>query len=154
VTDDGVIVPLGPAHAAVLAAIHEAAFPPAERWGPEAIALQLGLPGYHGLYHPAGGMVLLRAAADEAEILTLAVVPAARRQGVGAGLLGAAMRAAAAHGARALFLEVATTNRPALSLYRRLGFAEVGRRSRYYADGADALVMKARLCHPGGSRDA
>ena len=65
----------GPAEAAALAAIHHAAFPPGERWGADAMALQLALPGVFALLHPQGGMVMARLAADEAEILTLAVHP-------------------------------------------------------------------------------
>jgi hypothetical protein len=69
----------GPAHPFVLAAIHAAAFPPGEAWSVTMFAAQLGLPGVTGLLDEAGGMVLLRVAADEAEILTLGVAPAARR---------------------------------------------------------------------------
>jgi [ribosomal protein S18]-alanine N-acetyltransferase len=84
-------------------------------------------------------------AADQAEILTLAVVPAARRRGVGAALLQAVMQAAAARGAAALFLEVSTANDAARALYARAGFCEVGRRCRYYADGTDARVLTRAL---------
>ena len=65
----------GPAHPFVLAAIHEAAFPPGEAWSVTMFAAQLGLPGVFGLLDEAGGMVLVRAAADEAEILTLGGCP-------------------------------------------------------------------------------
>ena len=58
-----------------------------EAWSAAAIAAQLALPGTFGLIDPAGGMVLARVAADEAEILALAVAPPARRQGRGAALL-------------------------------------------------------------------
>jgi ribosomal-protein-alanine N-acetyltransferase len=91
------------------------------------------------------GFALARVAADEAEILTLAVVPAAQRRGAGAALLQAVMRAAAARGAAALFLEVSTANDAGLALYARAGFCEVGRRCRYYADGTDALVLTRAL---------
>ena len=123
------------AHAAALAAIHAAAFPPGEAWGEDAIALQLALPGAFGLIDERGGMLLGRVAADEAEVLTLAVAPAVRRRGIAAALLRAAMaRGQARGGATAMFLEVATGNAAALALYRREGFVEVGRRRRYYAD--------------------
>jgi [ribosomal protein S18]-alanine N-acetyltransferase len=91
------------------------------------------------------GFALARVAADQAEILTLAVVPAARRRGVGAALLQAVMQAAAARGAAALFLEVSTANDAARALYARAGFCEVGRRCRYYADGTDARVLTRAL---------
>jgi ribosomal-protein-alanine N-acetyltransferase len=133
------------AAAPALAELHAACFPPPSGWGSDAIALMLGLPGAFGLWRPGEGFVLARAAGGEAEILTLAVVPGARRRGLGATLVSAAMVAAVTHGAEAMFLEVAEGNRPALRLYRRLGFAEVGRRRRYYPDGADALVLRRDL---------
>ncbi len=132
-------------HAAALAAIHAAAFPPRERWGADAMALQLGLPGAFGLIDARGGMVLARVAADEAEILTVAVLPEARRQGLGRSLLEAAAEQAVARGAVALFLEVSTANGPAQALYATCGFVPVGRRRRYYPDGADALVLRRAL---------
>jgi len=133
------------AHAVALAAIHAASFPPREAWGADAIGLQLALPGVFGLIEERGGMLLGRIAADEAEVLTLAVTPGARRQGMGTGLLWEAKARMVSHGASVVFLEVAASNVAALSLYRAEGFVEVGRRPRYYADGSNAVVMRARL---------
>lgn len=135
----------GPAHPSVLAAIHEAAFPPGEAWSVTMFAAQLGLPGVFGLLDEAGGMVLVRAAADEAEILTLGVAPAARRTGMGARLIAQAASMCWDAGAAKLFLEVAANNAAARALYKKAGFRQVGRRRRYYADGADALVMELTL---------
>jgi [ribosomal protein S18]-alanine N-acetyltransferase len=127
------------ADAAALAAIHATAFPRGEAWGRDAIALQLALPGVFALHDDRGGMLLGRVAADQAEVLTLAVAPSRRREGIAVALL----RAARTHvGARPIFLEVATGNAAALALYRREGFIEVGRRRRYYANGSDALVLR------------
>jgi [ribosomal protein S18]-alanine N-acetyltransferase len=53
--------------------------------------------------------------------------------------------AARKRGAGAMFLEVAAANGPALALYAREGFTEVGRRRRYYSDGTDALVLRRDL---------
>lgn len=138
-------VPASAAHAPAMAAIHQASFPPHERWGEDAIRLQMELQGAFALIAEAGGFVLARVAADEAEILSLAVAPTARRQGLGAALLAAAMAEARARGATAMFLEVAATNRPALALYARAGFREVGTRSNYYPGGGAALVLRAAL---------
>jgi len=135
----------GAAHAAALAAVHQAAFPPGQRWGADAMALQLALPGVLALIDPRGGMAMLRVAADEAELLTLAVMPDRHHQGIGRALLAAASREAAACGAASLFLEVATRNAAARGLYAAQGFVEVGRRRRYYADGDDALVLRRDL---------
>lgn len=129
----------GAAAAPLLAALHAAADPAA--WDQAAFASLLDLPGCFA-FAEAEGFVLARVAADEAEILMLAVLPAARRQGLGRRLLRAAAREAALRGAAALYLEVAATNLPARALYDGAGFAEVGRRKRYYPDGADAIVMR------------
>jgi ribosomal-protein-alanine N-acetyltransferase len=139
------MIPATTAEAPALAALHAAAFPPADAWGPDAIRLMLDMPGAFGLHRPGQGFVLARVAADEAEILTLAVVPAVRRQGQGGALLAAAMAGAAARGATAMFLEVSERNAAARALYAAAGFAEAGRRRRYYADGSDALVMRRDL---------
>ena len=128
-----------------MAGIHAAAFPPAEQWPAPAFAELLALPGVYGLVDPAGGLILARTAVDEAEILTFAVTPDVQRRGVGRGLLRAAMEIAGSRGAASVFLEVSARNRPALALYAAAGFAECGRRLRYYSDGADALVLRATL---------
>ena len=132
-------------HAPALAAIHAAAFPPREAWGEDALGLQIAMPGAFGLLDQRGGMLLGRIAADQAEVLTLAVMPEVRRKGVASGLLREAQVQAEAAGAKALFLEVSAGNEPALALYRGAGFIEVGRRRRYYVDTSDALVMRVDL---------
>ncbi len=133
-------------HAVAMAAIHAASFPPPERWGADAITLQLGLPGAFGWLDAGGsGFVLARVAADEAEILTLAVLPGVRRAGHGRTLLTAALASARTRGARRMVLEVGEANHAARSLYATLGFSAAGRRARYYPNGADALVLAATL---------
>ena len=134
-----------PAHVPAMAAIHAAAFPRREAWAEDAFALQLVMPGVFGLVDPRGGLLLARVIMDEAEVLTLAVAPEARRQGVARGLLAAAMTAARERDARTMFLEVAVNNAAAQALYRQAGFVEAGRRSRYYADGGDALILRVRV---------
>jgi ribosomal-protein-alanine N-acetyltransferase len=95
------------------------------------------------------GFVVARLAAGEAEILTVAVARAHRRQGLGRQLMDAVLRRLHGQRSEALFLEVDETNRPAIALYRRLGFREVGKRPAYYqtADNrkANALVMRRDL---------
>jgi ribosomal-protein-alanine N-acetyltransferase len=134
-----------PSHAAALAAIHVSSFPPCGAWGADAIAVQLALPGAFGLIDDRGGMLLGRIAGDEAEVLTLAVAPPVRRQGIATALLRATRAQVSACGVNALFLEVAIGNAAGLALYRREGFVEVGRRRRYYADSSDALVLRVNL---------
>ena len=139
------LVEATPLHAAALAAIHAAAFPPGERWRADAMALQLALPGAFGWIAPAGGLALARVAADEAELLTLAVAPALRGRGLGRALLERAAGTAAGRGAVALFLEVAAGNEVARRLYAAAGFDQVGRRAGYYPGGGDALVLRRAL---------
>lgn len=139
-----------PVHAPVLAAIHAAAFVGAEAWDAALFARQLAMPGVFGLLHPHAGLVLARLAADEAEILTLAVAPPARRRGVGMNLVRKAAAEAAARGGGTLFLEVSARNAAARALYGAAGFRQVGRRRSYYADGSDALVLALPLS-PGAA---
>jgi ribosomal-protein-alanine N-acetyltransferase len=95
------------------------------------------------------GFILSRIAGGEAEILSVAVAPAIRGQGLARSLLDLHMRRLAGLGTRAIFLEVDEDNEPACRLYARAGFREVGRRTGYYrhADGntATALVLRRDL---------
>lgn len=139
---------VGAEAAALLAEIHAQSFPANQAWGPSAIGLMLGLPGHFGLLAVRDdqplGFALGRVQADQAEILTIAARPDAQRQGLGRLLLNALMAEARRRGAAEIFLEVAEHNAAARALYAVAGAREVGRRRRYYADGADALVM--RIC--------
>lgn len=134
------------ADAPALARLHAEAFD--EPWSAAALAGLMGDPGGFALWNE-GGFILIRAVAGEAEILTLAVAPAARRAGLGRALVEAAASEAGAAGAETLFLEVAVDNAAALALYRAAAFEEAGRRKGYYARlGAapmDALVLRRTL---------
>ena len=135
--------PLAPAHAALIAGMHHVCF--AEPWTEKAMAELLALPGVHGwLACSEGrpeGVVMARIAADEAEILTILVLPPYRRHGLARRLLDAALDNARTRGAGKMFLEVASSNQGAMQLYTKVGFIQVGRRKRYYADGVDALLL-------------
>ena len=139
----------GRAHADLLARLHATAFPPAECWGSAAMAALLDMPGCFACVHATPdapfGMAMLRVAVDEAELLTIAVAPAARNAGVGAALLEQAIAEATRRGALRMFLEVAPGNGAARVLYGNHGFTLVGRRRDYYADGSDALVLARAL---------
>lgn len=87
---------------------------------------------------------------DEMELNRICVLPGFRRRGTGAALLRAAFRFAAEKGVTAFFLEVRASNAPAQALYRSAGFAEVGRRKRYYHDpDEDAVLMRADVGETG-----
>lgn len=139
------------ADARALAAIHAEGF--AHGWSAseiEAMLIDRAVLG-QGVGHGADGstldgFVLSRRAADEAEILTIAVTRAARGRGLARDLLQHHLGRLAAHGVRELFLEVDEGNAPARALYDRLGFAEVGRRAGYYRkpDGSAATALVLR----------
>jgi len=98
------------------------------------------------------GYAIAHAAADEGEILNLGVAPARRRQGIGAELVRVMMDALRARGARAVYLEVRDSNTAARALYERLGFREVGRRSRYYRRPVeDAILLRAAISAERGN---
>jgi ribosomal-protein-alanine N-acetyltransferase len=95
------------------------------------------------------GFILSRLIDGEAEILSVAVSSARRGRGIARALLDIHLRRLAGLGARAVFLEVDEHNEPALRLYGRAGFREVGRRPGYYRReqerSATALVMRRDL---------
>lgn len=120
-----------------LAELHATAFD--APWDAATFAALLDQSGVHLIERDAG-FILIRVVADEAEILTLAVRPEARRAGLGLILVKAAADAALDRGASTLFLEVAEDNAPARALYVRAGFSQVGKRPRYYARQGGAAV--------------
>lgn len=121
-------------------------------WDELTLAELLDGPGAYGFVavdEDTLGMVLCRAIAGEAEVLTLAVPPWTRRRGVGRALMTAAIGAARAAGADSMFLEVDVGNAAAVGLYESLAFERAGLRKAYYDRGpgprADALVMRLDL---------
>ena len=90
------------------------------------------------------GYALGRVVADEAELLKICVLCDYRRQGIAAKMLLELLAKMREKGAVACYLEVRSRNLPAISLYKRLGFAEVGLRKNYYHDD-DAVLMKKEL---------
>jgi len=136
--------------AARLAAIHAEAFagPHDTPWSAAAFAGLLDQAGVFAV-EARDGFILMRAVADEAEILTLAVRPAARRAGEGRRLVLEGLAGAVERGAVRVFLEVAGDNAAARALYAGTGFVEAGRRPGYYAapDGSrrDALLLALNL---------
>ncbi len=81
-------------------------------------------------------------------VVSVAVLPEYRRQGMGRELVTASLKALELHGAEECFLEVRTVNEEAVRLYKQMGFETVRSVSHYYHDGADAYLMSARLPLP------
>jgi ribosomal-protein-alanine N-acetyltransferase len=136
--------------AGVLHILHAEAFP--EPWAAPEIERLMRILGGFGILaedETPLGFILARAVAGEAEILTLAVAPQARRQGVGRTLVEAAAAEASRRGAHTLFLEVAEDNPAAIALYEATDFQAAGLRRAYYARPdarpADALVLRRPL---------
>lgn len=150
---DYALEPLSGAHARALSELHRQDF--SRPWSEAEFADLIAQDTVFGFAAreigkaPMAGFVLARLAAGEAEILTVAVAEPHRRRGLGRLLMDAVLHHLHRLRAEALFLEVDETNAAALALYRRLGFAEVGKRPGYYRgrDGAatGALVMRRGL---------
>lgn len=135
----------------VAALHHQGGF--ARGWEPSECAALIADPGvvtdgvFSGGCRGPEGFVISRKAADEAEILSIVVAPARRRDGLGRALLAAHLAHLAAEGIAQVFLEVEDGNLPAERLYRHFGFREVGRRKGYYPkpDGSRATAIAMRL---------
>ncbi len=139
-----------PATLDAIMGVMEAAFDPAygEAWNRRQVADALTMPSTHALVVDAAGelipdapgiasttapagFVLTRHVLDEEELLLIAVIPGARRQGVGAALIEHLFTAARTRGIARIFLEMRRGN-PAIELYRKFGFEPIGERRNYY----------------------
>ena len=108
------------------------------RHGYYLVAKDSALAGYAGLLAPAGSA--------QADIQTIAVAPAARRQGLGRALMLALLDEARRREAVEVFLEVRADNPDAQQLYASLGFEQIAVRPQYYQpDGVDAHIMRLAL---------
>ena len=156
------VEPLARDEIGALSRIHAQCFD--DPWSVDMVGRVLDTAGAFGLgvriaeAAELSGFALGRVVVDECELLSLGVVPARRRLGLGAALLDAAIARSAALGACGFFLEVGEFNRAARGLYDSRGLVPIGRRRAYYElkDGAtmDAVTMRgdlARLrCSSGG----
>jgi len=86
-----------------------------------------------------------RAFAEKGHIISIAVLPHARRKGIGEALLRRAVESVKKRGVKEVYLEVRVSNTPAINLYHKLGFKIARRVPKYYADGEDAYVMSLQL---------
>jgi tRNA threonylcarbamoyladenosine biosynthesis protein TsaB len=125
----------------ILAKLHAACFE--ELWDEAALTQMLAGPGVGAFMATCAegpvGLLIYRVAADEAEILTLGIDPNLRRRGAGKALLEGLKSLKIPN----LFLEVASRNLDAISLYKQAGFTQAGLRKAYYAKtGDDALILK------------
>jgi [ribosomal protein S18]-alanine N-acetyltransferase len=131
-----------------LAEMHRGCFPD-DPWDADVLSRIIGLAGIFGRLAWAddtpSGFVLARDLGGEVEVLSLGVIPEARRLGVGHALLQAVLAEADQCGAASVVLEVAEDNAAARRLYRVCGFIEAGRRPRYYRRAktvVDGLLLR------------
>jgi ribosomal-protein-alanine N-acetyltransferase len=142
------IRPVLPADLRRVAWLEEASFHDA--WPYDLLAYELTHPRAICLLaehagEPAAGYISLRHGGGEAEILRLAVDPAARRRGVARALVACGLAQLRGKKVESCHLEVRMDNEGAIAFYRALGFARAGRRRHYYRDGTDALVLSRVL---------
>ena len=147
-----VIERIGAEHSEDAAALHAECF--TYPWPPDDLeALFAGTSSYaDGAFGRAGemyGFIVSRVAADEAEVLTIAVRPRRRGLGIARRLLAANMEQLQIAGAKTWYLEVEAQNAAALALYSRAGFERVGERLSYYrkadGDAATAYILRRSL---------
>jgi ribosomal-protein-alanine N-acetyltransferase len=93
--------------------------------------------GYCGVFVPAPGI--------EADILTVAVLPSYRRQGIAREFMRQIEAYAIERKASAMMLEVELSNESAIKLYQSLGYMKISVRMDYYGPGKDAHVMRKEL---------
>lgn len=131
-----------------LAALHKLAFTTPRPWSAAAFTGLLDMTGVFQIGSPKG-FVLGRAIAGEAEVLTLAVSPESRRQGIARRLMLDFANKAEQAAAETAFLEVAEDNAAAIGLYLSLGYTVGGRRRGYFEtpdhQRLDALIMTKSL---------
>ncbi|HLT59648.1 MAG TPA: GNAT family N-acetyltransferase [Microlunatus sp.] len=128
---------------AVIMELERAGFDPAERWSEAAWRDELAGPGRIVLLaRPGLGVITLRVAGEIADLHRIVVAADRRRAGTGRRLLEAGLAAARAAGVRSVLAEVRWDNEPAIALYQRAGFEQLGARQDYYGPGRHALILK------------
>ena len=142
------IVPMQEAHIAQIAALEKQCF--SDPWSEVSVRSELSNPLSDWLVAEEDGKLIgyvgSQSVAPEADVMNLAVAPEWRKKGIGRALMTALIAQLHSRGITALFLEVRVGNTPAQNLYRSLGFAEIGRRPKYYVNPTeDALILRKEL---------
>jgi ribosomal-protein-alanine N-acetyltransferase len=145
------IEPLPRGAAGPISLLHRACFPE-DPWEAGAIEQIMGIPGFFGrvgwVKTAPVGFALALALGEEAEIVSLGVLPDHRRCGIGSAILDAVCGEARLRGAERVVLEVASDNEAAHALYAGRGFTVVGRRRNYYRRAErsmDAIILRVQL---------
>ena len=138
-----------PAHVPQIAALEAASF--SAPWDESSIRAELDNP--LALWLVAGGedgtvlgYVGSQTCFEDADILNVAVAPAARRRGIAESLMLELERHLLPKGVERITLEVRASNVPAIRLYEKLGYTQVGLRRNYYEKPReDALILRKEL---------
>ena len=155
-----VIVTMAPEHVSQIAALEAATF--SFPWDEASIRAELENPlalwlvaegeAGEGEARPVLGYVGSQTCFEDADILNVAVVPAARRRGIAAALMRELEVRLAPKGVERITLEVRASNIPAIRLYEGLGYTQVGLRKGYYEKPReDALILQKQIV-PRGTR--
>ena len=142
------IVKMNDSHVSQVAQLEKLCF--ADPWSEKSIASELTNPLSYWLVavevDTVAGYIGSQSVMGESDMMNVAVAPEHRRRGVGEALVSALAKVLKEQGNESLALEVRASNMPAIALYEKLGFAQVGRRPGYYRNPReDALILKKML---------
>ena len=138
-------IPMNETHVPSVAQLEKICF--SDPWSERSVAYELTNPLSAWFVAVEDGAVLgyvgSQAVLDEADMMNIAVSPEARRRGIAQGLVEILVAALKEKEVRCLTLEVRASNDPAITLYHKLGFTQVGRRPNYYRNPKeDALILR------------
>jgi ribosomal protein S18 acetylase RimI-like enzyme len=145
-----ILRPYRPSDFEALLAMDQACFPKTIAYGRSEMKIYLQSEGSHCIVAeipgPAtpgvlAGFILTERSREFAHVITLDVLERFRRQSIGSLLLHAAEREAASCGVACMYLETATTNKPAIALWKKHGYRETGTIENYYGRGQNAFEM-------------
>ena len=127
----------------LLATIHQEAF--VSGYSFEQMQASLNAANNYVIKHGDVGFILFQIVADECEIITIAVLPKFQGKGFARAMITEMLGVCSVMRVKKVFLEVSTKNTSAISLYKKFTFSEYNRRSKYYADGSDAILLQLML---------
>ncbi len=135
-----------------LLAMDQLCFPKTIAYGRREMKIYMQAPGAHCIVaennQQIAGFVLTEREGPLGHIITLDVLENYRRKSIGSLLLIAAEKDAASHGVKRMYLETATTNKPAIALWQKHGYRETATIENYYGRGQNAFEMEKSLGHP------
>lgn len=139
------LIPMDSRHVAQVAALEKQCF--SEPWSENSVASELSNPLSAWLVAMDGdalaGYVGSQSVMGESDMMNIAVDAHYRRQGIAQALVEALVTQLKEKGNHSLTLEVRISNAPAIALYEKLGFEQVGKRPNYYRNPKeDALILR------------